>query len=569
MKTESLFLKKMLLVLFAILGITLCVSCSDDDDKENGDDGGGTTATTPFSSVKVEADGETVTGSVAGTTITFAFDRAENFSSCRLMVELNTGWQLTYPTDVDDYDMSDDPDLYFKGPDGSKPKYKVVVTSNALPIIDASKITVEGGYALEINNATKEMVITYDANMDRSNVRLNFAEGALMAGATVETTTFDLSDDPVTLNIRVAGTNRSYILKIDYSALMTPASEFGFQDVTEDYVNKAEYPYITVMKINNATLSNVIDKKPVKPNPERWDPSGWYGKTQAEAMAVLGDFNDPATYPGITNISGVNFTVVTLDASKVKGKLIIDDQNSVSLSEVNNLVVVTGNHIADKGNAGGRGILYGDNKVYSDKLAWIESQPLNVQFGECFGFTEDGKISFDVATVKDNTLMKVRFYNADYSEDIDDRNKFPEPEETFDCRNYLDGAWNVKYVASGYPWLVRKGEKLTYKQVMGNNGFNDSMGDNETNRRGLIGKTYDGKIGIAVVGVGDADGADGLTLLQAAYVLNKMGWKEIMSLGATGWLTGNSWLPSIKINGQLVSGVDGEGSAYVVAFDAK
>lgn len=57
MKTESLFLKKMLLVLFAILGITLCVSCSDDDDKENGDDGGGTTATTPFSSVKVEADG--------------------------------------------------------------------------------------------------------------------------------------------------------------------------------------------------------------------------------------------------------------------------------------------------------------------------------------------------------------------------------------------------------------------------------------------------------------------------------------------------------------------------------
>lgn len=41
---------------------------------------------------------------------------------------------------------------------------------------------------------------------------------------------------------------------------MTPASEFGFQDVTEDYVNKAEYPYITVMKINNATLSNVIDK---------------------------------------------------------------------------------------------------------------------------------------------------------------------------------------------------------------------------------------------------------------------------------------------------------------------
>ena len=127
----------------------------------------------------------------------------------------------------------------------------------------------------------------------------------------------------------------------------------------------------------------------------------------------------------------------------------------------------------------------------------------------------------------------------------------------------------MKYAAYGYPWLVKNGKKLTYKQVMGNNGFNDSMGDNEVARRALIGKTYDGKVGIAVVGRGEADGSDGLTLLQAAYVLNKIGWKDIMSIGATNWQTGDSWSPSIKIKDRLVAGVEGEGSVYVVAFDAK
>ena len=138
-------------MLFSILGIMLGVSCSDSDD-EMGDEGdGGTTATTPFKSVQVEADGEKVQGAVDGTTITFAFDRAENFSGCKLTVEVNTGYQLTYPTDVNSYDMTDDPDLYFKGPDGKTVKYKVIVTSNALPIVDSSKITVDGGYKLTVN----------------------------------------------------------------------------------------------------------------------------------------------------------------------------------------------------------------------------------------------------------------------------------------------------------------------------------------------------------------------------------------------------------------------------------
>ena len=64
--------------------------------------------------------------------------------------------------------------------------------------------------------------------------------------------------------------------------------------------------------------------------------------TQTEAMAVLGDLKDPATYPGLENYENVNLTVLTMDAAKVKGRMEIDDQNSLTLSEVKGLVTVTG-----------------------------------------------------------------------------------------------------------------------------------------------------------------------------------------------------------------------------------
>lgn len=48
----------------------------------------------------------------------------------------------------------------------------------------------------------------------------------------------------------------------------------------------------------------------------------------------------------------------------------IDDQNSLTLSEVKGLVTVTGRAIGSKGSQGGRGILYGNNKVYSWQLPW-------------------------------------------------------------------------------------------------------------------------------------------------------------------------------------------------------
>ena len=400
-----------------------------------------------------------------------------------------------------------------------------------------------------------------------------FVEQTKAAGATVETVVFDLSDEPATVNIKVAGSNRPYTLRIDYSAIMTPAKDLGFVDITDATV-KEKYPYITIMRAT--LLNNVIKQKPTKkPNPDWWNPNEDYpGMTQTEAMAVLGDLKDPATYPGLENYENVNLTVLTMDAAKVKGRMEIDDQNSLTLSEVKGLVTVTGRAIGSKGSQGGRGILYGNNKVYSWQLPWIEKQPENIQFGWHFGFTAEGKLLCDIATMNTGgsktKLHKVKFYEANTSEDLGE--VYAEPYNfpnvlTYDCHNYLSGDWNVVSAAYGYPCFAKDGQALTYKQVLGNNGFSDSMGDNVYGQFIMIGKTFDGKVAIAIVSK-ENEGDSELTPLQAAYVLNKMGWKDIMCVGVTDWQSG-SWKPGLMVDGKLVAGQDTDGSVFVMAFDAK
>lgn len=338
---------------------------------------------------------------------------------------------------------------------------------------------------------------------------------------------------------------------------MTPAKDLGFVDITDATV-KEKYPYITIMRAT--LLNNVIKQKPTKkPNPDWWNPNEDYpGMTQTEAMAVLGDLKDPATYPGLENYENVNLTVLTMDAAKVKGRMEIDDQNSLTLSEVKGLVTVTGRAIGSKGSQGGRGILYGNNKVYSWQLPWIEKQPENIQFGWHFGFTAEGKLLCDIATMNTGgsktKLHKVKFYEANTSEDLGE--VYAEPYNfpnvlTYDCHNYLSGDWNVVSAAYGYPCFAKDGQALTYKQVLGNNGFSDSMGDNVYGQFIMIGKTFDGKVAIAIVSK-ENEGDSELTPLQAAYVLNKMGWKDIMCVGVTDWQSG-SWKPGLMVDGKLVA----------------
>lgn len=557
-------LKKSFLALFSAASMMLAVSCSGDDEPDA--PAPGPTETVPFKSVAVKADGETVTGTVDGTTITFTFDQAENFSSCELIVDLNPGYVLTFPTDVNNYDMTDDPNLYFKNSDGKTMKYTVTVSSNALPIIDASKITAEGGYPLTVNNATKEIVITYTPGMNRSEVRLIFADGALMPGASVESNVFDLNDGPATVNIKVAGSDRTYTLRIDFSSIITPAKDLGFIDITPDDV-KAQYPFINVMRATQ--LSNIPKQKPTSnPNPEWWNPDGFGGLDKDQAMAILGDLTDPATYPGVDNVDNICLTVLTMESNKVKGHLEVNDQNGLLLSGVKGVVTVAGRPIGSKGAAGGRGILCADSKMYSWQIPWLEKQPENIHYGWHFGFNADGRLLCDVVTTSAGShdrLQRVQYYETS-GEFHPEPYNYPN-ELAYDCHNYLAGDWDAVSSCYGFPCFAYDGKILKWMQLAANNGFSDSFGDNVHGQMVIIGKTYDGKVGIATV-TKEADTDQELTPLQVAYVLTKLGWKDIMTVGITDWQSG-SWKPGIMIAGKLIAGSDTDGSVSVIAFDTK
>ena len=122
-----------------MLGLT--VACSKPAIDENG--GGTTIAETPFSAVSVTAEDVTVDGVIAGTSVTFTFEKNVDVTAAELNITMNEGWTLTYPTDPKAYDMTaSDIDLYFEAVDGSKMTYDVTVNFDTNPIADASKIKV-------------------------------------------------------------------------------------------------------------------------------------------------------------------------------------------------------------------------------------------------------------------------------------------------------------------------------------------------------------------------------------------------------------------------------------------
>lgn len=217
MKLKNLFLSAL-----CVISLGMLYSCTEKTPE------GPVYSDKPFDAISLEIDGETVEGVVVDNTVSFRFTTAENFSAAKLILNVNDGWKLVFPADPDNYDVSTDPNIYFTDPNGKKVKYVVTITSNALPVADGSKVSVEGGYAVNYNVATKAFVITYAAGMDRSKVTLVFGEGALMEGAKVENPTVDLSEGPAEISITVGTTTKKFPVSIDYSAVLGDPKAWGF-----------------------------------------------------------------------------------------------------------------------------------------------------------------------------------------------------------------------------------------------------------------------------------------------------------------------------------------------------
>ncbi|MCM1177524.1 MAG: phosphodiester glycosidase family protein [Clostridium sp.] len=528
----------------AVLILPVLFSCEKDPQQSGGKQ---ENSNVPFSSISVTADGETAEGQADhdALSIVFAFSTAEDFSNASLDAVLNSGYTLTYPDNPALYGSYEDKTIYFKTPENKTVKYSVSMTSKALPVIDASKVTVEGT-EISFNLGTKEFVITYAEGMDRSNVHIVFGEGSLAEGAVVEQTSWDLSEGPSTVVVKMNGMEVAYIVRIDYSAVMTSPSSWGFADVTSSAYEK-KYPSLKVYRAD-ALTRQVPARNSGEESHVWWNCSSY--EDQIAKCGFLGDYTDSREKVNADFADGSEFVIVTFDAAAFGGNLV----PGTSPDAVNASVVMTGAPAAAS-----HMLKVDGNMLVSSVDSWWVGP-----FGTFVGFSSEGKMDISQAAVESGVLKVLPYFSysdfGNYGERVTDDTYKPRTAYV----DYIGEEWNINSAIYINPMLVRNGKALAMADLLINDGDSEVFGEgyNGSRSRSFIGKTLDNKIGLAVVTKGN------FSMQQAAYVLYDLGWTDICYAGGSYWKS-DSFVPSIFIDGALVAGIEGSEAECVYAFNAR
>lgn len=271
-----------LLVLPVILIVSACSETPDNIEE--------TYRGTAFSALSVTANnGETVTATtVDEKNLSLVFNTADEFDKCSLTLEINPGYQLTYPEDPKNFNLADSPVIHFLNPQGRVVKYWLSVRSNSLPVIDASKIKIEGSTTtndVTLSSATKTLTVNYALGMDMTAITLVFEQGSLLEGGSVgenNRATFDLSTGKTCeLTVRMNDKQVSYRVIINFGRVMAAPSSIGLRDVTDQFVDEKS-PFSVYQ---TATLPPVpIRNEGMPEEPQFWNYNNNY-ETQLNAMA--------------------------------------------------------------------------------------------------------------------------------------------------------------------------------------------------------------------------------------------------------------------------------------------
>ena len=516
----------------------------------------------PFDTISLEADGETVEGVVSGTAVSFSFTTAENFTAARLILTVNDGWKLVFPADPDNYDVSTDPNIYFTDPEGKKVQYTVTITSNALPIVDGSKITVEGGYALTYNVATKAFVITYADGMDRSKVTLVFGEGSLMEGAQVSNPTLDLSEGPAELTITVGTVSKTFPVSIDYSSVLVDPKTWGFSEITTDE-QKAKIPSLTVL--NATALSKKVPDFNKGGDQPRFYTDLSSRDAQVGCMGILGDYDDTKA---MVDMAACNFTIVTFNERDYKGKIVSDAtavKSGKAAESVNSLITMSGCPAAWTCWVKSEGTICSKESIGW----WTGVKKKRTSHCLCFGFDDNGKMGIKRITPDPDAAIfhvlgdfrRASDYGFNYASDVLTDATFVPFRDDF---TVAGDDWTVPNCAMFYPALVVDGYKVHFVDAMANNPDTETLGNgfNGARSRCYIGRTIDNKLGLAAI-----DGKY-MNIMQGAYVLADLGWTDVYYVGGDDYQA-DTFLPTITVDGAIVAGQEGQKAKYVIAFDAK
>lgn len=520
----------------------------------------------PFETISITAGDETVDGVISGTNVTFSFAAVEDFTACSINFEVNEGWVCTWPTDPANVDLTVDENLVlqFTSPKNAIVKYYISFTSNSLPIADASKIKVAGDPAavVEVNNAKKTLKIYYNQEtMNEAAIELVFEEGALIPGATYEGSAFDFTE---TLSnpfvIKTSTGDVTYTLKLDKSSLMPNPATLGFSDITADYTDAEGVTIFKATAINGVPErqrfyggSQFVQETPYGPY------DGWIymnNDPDKTVWVALGDWTEDRT---TVNIDPCEVVVVLLDQTEVAGKMFCAD-GGVTAGTVSSLVTVTGHSLA-QGDAG----LYADGKFYDDYASATYVNYQNDLFPRtAIAFDAEG--NFTTATI---AYAWGDFYKWDK---IYTDSSLPIATDQF------SSTVNVTSVAWTCPAPVRGSHALTKDELQYSDcGWEPSFGDawNGNRARMFAGVTEDGRIGFAafqgsfgyIEELGWED-YNGVGTFQAAWLLQKFGFKDVIQIG-TAMYGEDNFRPTIIVDGQTVIGDPAQNAAYCIGYDVR
>lgn len=553
-------MKKIFNSIFALstmLGLT--VACQKTAINENG--GGTSIAETPFSAVSVTAGDVTVDGVIEGTCVTFTFEKNVDVTATRLDLTMNEGWTLTYPTNPKAYDMTaDDIDFYFEASDGKKVTYDVTVNFDTNPIADASKIKA-GSYATSVNAATNEIVVKWDSSMDfnydaktdpRSSISLTFESGALKDGAEYKgETSYDLTAGAVQFPVSYKGSETVFTLKIDYTARMESYRDWGFTDISADLVPEEYNSAITVYTAKSL-LKAIPPKHTGSESEEWWDCTGV--SDQYHKVALLADYDVDIMNDATFAVSSepTEISIVLVDPKVLQGAIVTNGDMSITPDAVEAAVAITGTN--DQTSE----MLISDGNTMSTEIKY----PAPGNWRSAFMFGNDGKLSFSQVAAKDGNICNIPFFEFEGARNaqLTDDNLKPRN----DYAQYIQDPVSAESLASGKPWFVKYGRKLSFKDVICNDGSTETAGDGIYGTRcgSFIGTTYDGKVAMAAVHSGE------ISAVRIAYALYCLGWDNILYMGGASWLS-DSFRPAIYVDGKSVTSTASPNmsSMYVVAFN--
>ena len=545
----------------------------------------------PFTTLYVTADGERVLAEAdhAAKTLVVKFDKAKHFSSATIQVNINEGWTCTYPEDLNEANLAEFPVIQFKSPKNATLRYFFTVTSNALPIADASKITLSGiKGSVTVNQDAQIITIQVDptavkgwkeiapigyANKDAldeilGHVKLEFGEGALMTGAQISgSSEFNFFNSyKKSLVIDANGSQNTFDVVLNMSGLMGNPTTFGFTDVSDSFVTEGSgIQVLSATTIPNVPIRNYrYNGQQFPETPFTWD---WgsevenLGPAHSFVFGVCGDWAPDRQTETFTPTELAAAYVVYIDPDLYKARMYNASDNQVGFTTAKSFINVSAASPLDDV------ILYNDNKLYNDRYVELGSSILDAGANgtnSTLGITADGRVEIANAFFDGSKWRK--YYhdicwdgNEPYSDNL---------------ARFSD--WNVTAAATAYPWLFRNGHAATCWEMVCTDGRHWEIcygqGWNGMRSRVFVGRTFDGRTGIAVFnGTPDTPTPPyqyGIGSAQGEYVLRQLGWMDVAQIG-TAFYKDSSLQFALSIGGKTVCGDTSLISAYVLGFDKR